>query len=60
MLGEEELKKLNAITDGMDSVEFASFTRSINDDSIMTRSEYRQFRDSARQNSFSVLAFGKK
>ncbi|HSN61399.1 MAG TPA: DUF3667 domain-containing protein, partial [Ferruginibacter sp.] len=60
MLGEEELKKLNAITDGMDSVEFASFTRSINDDSIMTRSEYRQFIDSARQNNFSLLTFGKK
>jgi hypothetical protein len=58
-LGAEELSKLNAITDGMDSVEFANFSRAINDDSVMTRNEYLQFLDSARQSNFRVTAFGK-
>ncbi len=59
-LGAEDLRKFNAIIDGMDSVEFASFSRAINDDSIMTRSEYLQFMDSARQRNFTVMVFGKK
>jgi Protein of unknown function (DUF3667) len=59
-LGTEELARFNAIIESMDSTQFAAFSRALNDDSLMTLSQYRHFIDSARQSKFSFVALGAK
>lgn len=58
-LGGTVYNKFNEVVASMDSSEFASFTRSINNDTAMSRSQYQAFLDSARTGDFVLIASGK-
>ena len=59
-MGAAEFNKLNEVVQAMDSTEFASFTRSINNDSVLTRAAYKAYLDSARESDFTLVSAGKK
>ncbi len=54
-----EYKKLDDVVQSMDSTEFASFTRSVNNNTVMTREAYKAYLDSARASDFSMVVGGK-
>ncbi len=59
-MGAAEYGKLNEVLATMDSTEFGSFTRSVNNDTVMSRTQYKVFMDSARAGDFNIIGVGRK